>query len=165
MEMDESGATEVRAALGAPQESILEALPGDRILQSNALATVTTNCLIIIRSDDHSQTIIPIAHLAGIGTAKTTYPGLLVVSAACFLIAAGAYCSKQEGQAAIPAALLGLLFLFAYVAHRRVAVSFTTQSDKTITQEGSTREAAALIKAIRSVQAAKAERAGYESGP
>ncbi len=163
MEIDESGATEVRAALGAPQEAILEALPGDRILQSNALATVTTNCLIIRSSEDHSQTIIPIAHLASIGTAKTTYPGLLVVSAASFLIAAGAYCSKQEGEAAIPAALLGLLFLLAYLAHRKVAVSFTTQSDKTITNEGSTREAAALIKTIRSVQAATAERAKYDT--
>lgn len=162
--MDESGMTAERDGLGAPQETILEALPGDRILASNALGTVTTNCLIIRSAEDHSQTIIPIVHLASIGTAKTTYPGLLVVSAACFLIAAGAYYSRQEGGAAIPAAILGVLFVLAYLGYRRVAVSFTTRSDKTITNEGSTREAATLIKAVRAAQTAKAERAAYQAG-
>lgn len=148
---------------GARTETILEALPGDRILQSNALATVTTNCLIIRSPEDHSQTVIPIVHVARIGTAKTTYPGLLVVSVACFLISAGAYYSKQDGGAMMPAAVLGGLFVLAYLAYRRVAVSFTTHSDRTITGEGSTREAAALIKAIRSVQAKAARREDQET--
>lgn len=135
--------------------TILEALPGERVVQSNALATVTTNCLIIRSSKKHSQTIIPIVHLAGIRTARTTYPGLLVICAACWLIAAGAYCLKQDGGAAAPAGVLGLLFLLAYLAYRRVAVSFVTRSDETVTRDGTPAEAAALLKAVRSVQATK----------
>lgn len=133
-------------------DTILDALPGDRIVQSNALATVTTHCLIVRSSEKHSQTIIPIVHLYGVSTIKTTYPGLLVVSTACFLIAAAADCSKQDGGATLPAAILGVLFLLAYLAYRRVTVSFTTHGDRTVTAEGSPGEAAALIKAVRSRQ-------------
>ena len=154
--------SEVAVGQESRTEALLEALPGERILTSNALATVTTNCLIVRSSEQHSQTIIPIVHIAGIGTRKTTYPGLLVVSIASFLISAAAYCSKQDGGASIPAAVVGGLFLLGYGGYRRVAVSFATRSDKTITGEGSTNEAKSLIQAIRSLQTAKAERQGYE---
>jgi hypothetical protein len=141
------------AGHGAGTETILEALPGDRVVQSNALATVTTNCLIIRSSEQHLQTIIPIVHLSRIKTAKTTYPGLLVIGAACLLISAAAYSSSQEGGAALPAGILGIFFVIVYLAHRRVAVSFVTRSDETVTSDGSTGEAAALIEDVRSVQA------------
>lgn len=137
--------------------TILAALPGDRIVQSNALATVTTNCLIVRTPEQRSKTIIPIVGVSGIKTAKTTYPGLLVVSSGCFLISAAAYCSKQEGGAALPAAILGGLFVLAYGVSRRVALLLVTRSDKTATPEGSTREAAELIRAIRSAQRLRAQ--------
>lgn len=170
--MGASVTTKTPGALEAAKEAIttdtittdmmLEALPGDRVLQRNALATVTTNCLIVRSSEDQSQTIIPIVHLASVSTAKTTYPGLLVISAACLLIAAGAYCSGEEGGAAVPAAMLGLVFLLAYGVSRKVAVAFRTRADRTVTSDGSTKEAKALIKAIRSVQAATRQRDGNE---
>ncbi len=131
--MTQSIPIDATAGRDAVTDTILNALPEDQVLESNALATVTTNCLIVKSSDDHAQTIIPIVHLSSIRTAKTSYPGLLVVSAACLLISAAAYCSKQEGGAAVPSAVLGVLFLLAHLAYRRVAVSFITKSDETLT--------------------------------
>ena len=150
---------------GQVAETILEALPGDCVLESNALATVTTNCLIVRSAEEKAQTIIPIVHLSSIRTAKTTYPGLLVVSAACLLISAASYCSKQESGAALPAGLLGVFFYLAYVGYRRMAVVFITKTDRTVTGEGSTGEAKALIKAVLSVQEAKAAREVDDSTP
>lgn len=135
------------------------------MLQSNALATVTTHCLIVRSAEARLQTIIPIAHVAGIRTAKTTYPGLLVIAAGCWLIAGAAYCSKQEeGGAALPAGILGVLFLLAYIAYQRVSVSFFTRADETITCDGTTGEAAALIKAVKRVQAMETAWESSETG-
>jgi hypothetical protein len=79
---------------------------------------------------------------------RMTYPGLLVISAALFLVAAAAYFSKQGGNATVPMAVLGLAFLILYFGSRRAAVIFVVEGELLETIPGTLREAGALIKAV-----------------
>ena len=134
-------------------EIILEALPSDRVVQSSALATVTSSCVIVRRGEQRAQTVVPIVHICDIRKIKTTVPALLVISAGSFLICAAAYCSKQGSGAVFPSAILGAFFLMAYFANRRVAVLLVTESGETATEDGSPGEASRLVKTISSLRA------------
>jgi len=128
---------------------ILEALPGERIVQSNSVATVTTNCLIVENADGKSRTIIPIGDVAEMKRHNTTYPGLLVIAAGLFLLCAACFCSKQGGNdAAIPMGVLGLLFVLGYIGYRKASLIFVGHSGYTFTPEGNPAEASKILKAV-----------------
>jgi hypothetical protein len=127
---------------------ILEALPGEQVLQSNAVATVTTNCLIVENRDHTSRTIIPITDIADVKRSETTYPGLLVVAAAFFLLCAACFCSKQGPGTAVPLGTLGLLFVLGYLGYRKASLTFIDRTGFTPTPEGNPSEAASIQKLV-----------------
>ncbi|HEX4772557.1 MAG TPA: hypothetical protein VH351_17115 [Bryobacteraceae bacterium] len=129
--------------------ALLDALPDEPVLQSNSLATLTPSLVIIPTAQRSTQSIIALARVRDVRRVKTTYPGLLVISAALFLIAAAAYASKQGSGAHIPAAVLGLLFLALYFSSRKAAVAFLFEGEVIETIPGSLREATALIRAVQ----------------
>ena len=130
-------------------ETIIAAAPGEEVVESNALATVTTNCLVIRNPDGKSQTIILLSRLSQIRKATTIYPGLLVVAVGLGIISAACMCSKQGHGAAVPTAGLALLFFLGYLAHRRASIAFSTGSGAAITPDGAVSEADAVIKAVQ----------------
>jgi len=134
-------------------DPIMAALPGERVIQSSPLATVTTHCVIVRNPDNRSRTIVPLRYLAKIKTSKTTYPGLLVIAAALFVLAAAAYYSKQDVTAAIPMAILGSLFLLAYMAYRKASIAFVSGGGSTSTTEGNLAEVALVVGAVTAAQA------------
>jgi hypothetical protein len=134
--------------------TIMAGLPDEQIIESNPLATVTTNCLVIRNSDGKSQTIILLSRLSSIRKATTTYPGFVVIAAGLSLISAAAMCSKQGHGAAIPIGALALLFLLGYAAHRRASLAFIAGSGAAVTPDGNVAEADALIHAVQSAQKA-----------
>jgi hypothetical protein len=136
----------------AMTEAIRSVLPEDRVVGSTPLATVTNTCLIVRNEDKKSKTIIPLARLSKIRTKKTSYPGLLVIALALFLLAAAALSSKQEDGAAIPLAVVGVLFLIGYLANRRISVEFVAGSGKTSTPDGNSADVEALLRALQSAQ-------------
>jgi|SRR5947209_552540 len=133
--------------------AILDALPDEPVLQSNSLATVTSSYVIVRMAQGSAHNVISVAGIDDVKRVKTTYPGLLVISAALFLIAAAAYSSKQGGNAAIPMAIFGLAFLIFYFGSRRATVLFSVYGENIETVQGSFREASALIKAVRKAMA------------
>jgi hypothetical protein len=130
-------------------ETILSALPDDEVIGTTALATVTTNCVIVPNNGGNSKTVIPLSHLSKIKTNKTSYPGLLVIAIALFILAAAATSSKQEDGAAVPIAVVGLLFLIGYIANRRISVSFVAGSATTSTPDGNSADVEALLRALQ----------------
>ena len=85
---------------------IVSALSGERILHSNALATVTEHCIVVAAPDGHAQTVLPLVRVTQMKVVKTTHPAFLVIAAGLGLIAAAAQISADGEGAAIPAALL-----------------------------------------------------------
>jgi hypothetical protein len=134
--------------------AILDALPDEPVLQSNSLATVTPTCVIVRTARGPSHNVISLASISDMRRVKTSYSGLLVISAALFLIAAAAYSSKQGANASIPMAIFALAFLIFYVGSRRASVVFNLDGETLETAQGSFREAAALIKAVRKAKSA-----------
>lgn len=138
-------------------DKILGALSGEEVLYSNALATVASKCVVLRQSAGHSQSIISLSSISGMRINRVSYPGLLVIASGLFLLAAAAYFSKDGGTAKIPLALIGLVFVFAYLGSRRASVSFIVDSDEIQTILGSSSEASALVKAVREAQDSAAE--------
>jgi len=134
--------------------ALLDALPDEPVLQSNSLATVTPSLVIIRTARGTAQSVISLARVHDVRKLKTTYPGLLVIAAALFLIAAAAYASKQGSGAQIPAAILGSLFLAFYFSSRKAAVVFLFESETVETAPGTLREASALIRAVEKARSA-----------
>jgi hypothetical protein len=128
--------------------ALLEAMPDEPVLQSNALATVTSSCVVIRTAQGGSQSIISLSRLTGVRRLKTTYPGLLVIAAALFLIAAAAFASKEGEGAQIPAVVLGLIFLIFYFGSRKASVICVLVDDTVESAPGTLREAAAVMKAL-----------------
>jgi hypothetical protein len=128
---------------------ILDSLPDEPVLQSNSLATVTPTVVVVRTARSLSHNVISVSSVSNVRRVKTTYPGLLVISAALFLVAAAAYSSKQGGNAAIPMAIFGLAFLIFYFGSRRASVIFELDDSTVETVPGSLREAAAVMKAVR----------------
>jgi len=132
---------------------ILAALSSDEILQSSLSAVVTADYVMITGPKGGSHILISLERLSEIRTIKTTYPGLLVIASGAFLIAAAAYCSKQGDGAALPAALIGLAFVIAYFWSQRACIAFVVDGESTETVSGSLREAAALVRAVKTARA------------
>lgn len=86
---------------------------------------------------------------------KMSYPGLLVIAIALFLIAAAAYYSKQGDGATIPIAVIGVIFVVFYFNSRRASVAFLLEKEVLETVPGSLREASAVIRAVRKAVAAQ----------
>lgn len=129
----------------------IDALSAESVLETNALATVMSNWIVVPDAEEHSQTILALSRLKDVKIVKFTYPGLLVIAAALFLLAAAAYCSHQGEGASIPMAIAGLLFVGGYLGTRRAAVAFSTTSSPEITHtmQGSPGEAAELAQAVQ----------------
>ena len=122
------------------------------VLQTNPLATVMADCVVIRDSARTSHIIIGLARLSGMRQVRTTHPELLVISAGLLLISAAAYYSKDGAGAGLPIGLLGLAFALGYLLSRRASISFLAGRDSTETVSGSLSEAAALVAAVRNAQ-------------
>ena len=129
---------------------IIAELCDGQVLQTNPLATVTRDCVVIQGPDGHSHTIVSLSHLSGLKRIRTTYPVLLVVSSGLLLLAAAAFCSKQGSGAGVPFALLGAGFVVGYFLSRKASVAFVIGKETTETASGSLSQAAELIKAVQS---------------
>ena len=122
------------------------------VLQTNPLATVMEDCVVIRDSARTSHSIIGLSRLSGMRQIRTTHPELLVIAAGLFLISAAAFYSKEGAGAGPPIGLLGLAFAIGYLLSRRASIAFFAGRDATETVSGSLSEAAALIAAVRSAQ-------------
>ncbi len=132
--------------------STIGELFGNQVLQSNPLATVTLDCIVIRNSAQRSHTILPLTRVSRIRRVTTAYPALLVFSIALFLVSAAAYYSKQGAGATLPSGLLGAGCVLGYQLTRRAAVSFVIGDESFETERGSHAQAAAVIAAIQSAQ-------------
>ena len=136
---------------------MIAALSDEQIIQSNSLATVTRNWVIVRNSEGRSQTIISVPRITSVKRIKTTYPSFLVIAGGLLLIAAASFFSKDGGGAGIPASVVGGLSLIGYVLSRRASVAFTAGEESTETVNGSWSEAAALLNAIEKARMSLAE--------
>ena len=134
-----------------------DALTREQIVQSNSLATITENCVVIRALGGRSKTIISLSRLSEVRRIKVTHPKLLVVSAGLGVLAAAAFCSKQGDGSSIPIALVGLMFLIAYFATRRAYLIFVIGHEETRTPIGTLSEAAILTRTISSAQKKRTE--------
>jgi hypothetical protein len=128
--------------------TVAAAISDEEILQPNRLAWVTQHFLIIRNVERQSHTIIPLVRLKGIQVVKTPYSGLLAIVAGLFIVAAGAFASKQGNVAALVFFLLGAFLLAVYFGSRRANITFKLDTGGTETTSGTTGEAAALIQLI-----------------
>jgi len=133
--------------------AVLAALSSDEILQSSLSAVVTADYVIVTSPKGESHVVISLERLSEIRTIKTTYPGFLVIASGAFLVAAAAFCSKQGDGAALPAALIGLIFVIAYFWSQRALIAFVVDGEATETASGSPRDAIALLRAVESARA------------
>ena len=134
---------------------IVSALSDSEIVHSNALATVTRDCVVIPNPNGHAQTIVAISRLLSVKRVKSSYPGLMVIAGGLAVIAAAAACSKDGHGAALPIALLGLGFAVGYIGSRRGSVALVISADRLETIEtasGSLKDATALAIAIEQVR-------------
>ena len=138
-------------------DTIMAALSGEQVSLSNSLATVATTCVVIRDPDGRSNTIVSLHLIAGTKTIKTSVPGFLVIAVGLFLIAAAAHYSKDGGSADVPLALLGVGFVIGYLASRRASIALSVGRDTIHTVSGSLREAAALVRTIKSAKTRLAE--------
>ena len=122
------------------------------VLEESSLATVMSDCIIVANAGRGSHTIISFAHIAKISRLVISFPALLTIAAALLVIAAAAYSSKQEDKAALPFALVGLVFLISYFLSRRAVVEFRLDREAIVTPAGSLPEASRVIEAVRSAQ-------------
>jgi len=132
----------------------IPALSDERVVETNGLATVTDNWIMVPDANGHSRTLIAVSRLTEVKVVKLSYPGLLVIAAALFLLAAAAFYSQQGDGAALPLAVAGLFFVIGYIGSRQATVCFLTtpHSEPTRTAAGSYREAAELARAIQAAQ-------------
>jgi hypothetical protein len=129
----------------------LDSIPlGQRVLHSNALATLTKDCLMARGLDQKCLIIVPLARISQVKTVKTEHAPLIVFASGSFLVAAAAHFSKEGGGAEIPSALIGIALVVMYAATRRASVIFEIGSETIRTAFGTLTEAAELILAIHS---------------
>lgn len=132
-------------------DPIVAALTGEEITKSNALATVTNDWIILRAAGGRTRVVLPLYTLTGVRRVRTTHPAFLVIASGVFLIAAGAYFSKDT-TAALPGGVLSLFFFGAYFVTRRGSVLFTSGNETTETVLGSLRDAFEIVKAVRDAQ-------------
>ncbi len=133
-------------------DSVISALSGERVLKENSLATVTNHCVVVRIPNGRSRAIISLERISKATRVITSYPGLLVIAGGLFLIAAAAHLSKDGGAADLPAAILGALFVVAYLVSRTACVALEVDGETIDTVRGSLGEAAAVVEAIRSAR-------------
>jgi hypothetical protein len=134
-------------------EPVKAVLAGERILHQNSLATVTTNFIVVRRPEKRAEAIIALSRISRIRRIETTHPGLLVIAAGIYLLAAACAYSKQGGQAGLPLGVVGTLFVIGYFLTRRAAVAFVVDREATETMHATLREAADLVRAMEQAQA------------
>ncbi len=128
---------------------VMSVLPDEEeVLESNLLATVTTNFVIIRSLGVRSHTILSLAHVSAVRKIGTSYPGLLVIACGLFVLAAAALCSKQGSGAYIPIAILGVAFLRGYLMSRKTSVALMVGPHWIETGGASSKEAGAVLRAI-----------------
>lgn len=144
-------------------KTIVEALSGEAIIYSNSLATITRNCILLRYREARTEVVLPLSELRQVRKVTITYPFLLVIATASFVIAAAALSSRDGGGAGIPFGVLGVALLAGYVLSRRATVLFIAGSELFETVEGSLTEAAELVAVIASTQKAAVREAGIIS--
>ncbi len=132
--------------------TLLAALSGEEVVLSSPFGMVTTNFVIVKDTSAGSQIILSLNRLTDIQTIRTSYPGLLVISVALFILAAAATWSKEGSGAGIPLALLAFGFLIGFLGSRRAVLVFYTGSEITVTVSGSLRGAAAFVRAVEAAR-------------
>jgi hypothetical protein len=128
------------------------AIHDEPVLQSNSLASVTRNFIVIRNSDRQSWTIIPLSRLSRIELVKSPLLGLLATSIGAFVLAAAAFSSKEGEGAGLPMTLVGLFLLIAYSTSRKASVIFILDSGAAVSVIGSVTEARALVALVKLAQ-------------
>jgi hypothetical protein len=134
---------------------IVAALSNEEIVHASTLATVTANFVVVPNGARQRQNIIALSNVESMQKIKTTYPGLLVIACALFLVAAAAYYSKEGNGAHIPAAFLGMGFVIAYLGSQRASIAFYVGAEVVLSPSGTLRQAAALVKAVEEARSAQ----------
>lgn len=132
--------------------TLLAALSSEEIVLSSPFGMVTTNFVIVKDNAARSQIILSLNRLRDIQTIRTSYPGLLVISAGLFILAAASICSKEGSGAGIPLGLLAIGFSIGFLASRRALLVFYTGSEITETVSGSLWGAAAFTRAVEAAR-------------
>lgn len=132
--------------------TLLAALSSEEVVLSSSFGMVTTNFVIVKDNAARSQIILSLNRLRDIQTIRTSYPGLLVISAGLLILAAASVCSKEGSGAGIPLGLLAIGFSIGFLATRRALLVFYTGSEITETVSGSLRGAAAFVRAVEAAQ-------------
>lgn len=143
---------------------ILSALPGQRAIYTNELATITEDCVVVPDKERHSKAVLSAGCIYRVETEKKTTASLVVIAAGCFLIAAAAQCSKDGGGAGPYIALVGLIAMALYYSTRRALVKFVLASEIVKTGFGSVRDAAKVVSAVKSIQSERQDRANIDFG-
>jgi len=133
---------------------LIAALSDQEVVQVNPLATVTRDCVVILDSINHSQTILFVSRVSSVKLVRHSYPGLLVISAGLFVLGAAAFASKDGRGAGLPLVLLAIGFAVAYIGTRRAAVGFKIGSATIETLPGSIKDAKTLAQAVEAVRRA-----------
>src|SRR5450631_4463425 len=131
--------------------TVSAAISDEQVLRPNPLASVTRN-YIVVRTSDHSTTIIPLSRVSGIRRINKRYPALLVVSIAVLVIAAAAFSSKEGAGAPLPIALIGLFLFWLYFELRKATVTLFLDSGAAETITGGLAEGKALVALIEFAQ-------------
>ncbi len=121
-------------------------------MQSNSLATVTDNWIVVRQAGVRTQSLISIASLSAVKTSKTIQLNHLAFSAGCLLMAIATQCSKEAYGATLPFALVGLALLAAAQLTRQASIAFVVDADVVHTPFGTLREAATLVAAVRFIR-------------
>jgi hypothetical protein len=139
------------------RDLLVASLSGEETVHTCSLATVTTSCVVIRTASARSRAIVSLYSITGMTTVKTAYPAFLAIAAGLFLLAAGAHFSKDGGSADLPMAVLGFVSVISFLVSRKAAVLFCMGRESLQTVNGGLREAAHLIRAVRSAQEAVEE--------
>ncbi len=133
-------------------DAIADALAGEIVLHSNALAVVTRNCVVVREGMRGARIVMSVESITGVRKVTTTNPGLLVISCGLCTIAAAAYASKQPWEVSVTIALIGSLFIMGYIGTRRAAVLFVLENENIESLKGTFREATSTIRAVERVR-------------
>lgn len=128
--------------------TVLDALAGEQVLKANALGAVTTRWVVVRPMGSQAEIVLSLSRVSTVKTIRTSYPGLLVVASAALVIAAAAASSKEGSTAALPVALVGVMFAIGFLLSRKACVSFKVDGETYQTPDGGLGEAAELMSAI-----------------
>ena len=131
------------------QNVVLSGLSNEKILQSKLSTIVTEDCVVVPSFSGQPHTALSLLSINALKVVKTYHPGLLVISAGLFLLAAAANSSKEGSGTAVPIGLLGAVFLLAFFASQRARVVFISGSEATQSFNGSFTEVADVVLAVR----------------